>query len=173
MTRYLTDGFRLLCLMALPLALAAAAPASKKPVIGQPAPDAEFFMADGSQIKLSDLRGEVVVINFWATWCVPCRAELPLLDTYYRVQQKHGMRVIAATTEGSVSEKKLKPLFGLLEIKAVRRIKGPYAPINRAVPTNYIIDRAGVLRYAKPGAFKLETLNEVLVPLLREKAPAR
>lgn len=162
--------FKSLCLLALPLTLLGAAPAARTPKVGELAPDAEFFMVDGTSIKLSDLRGQVVVINFWATWCVPCRTELPLLDTYYRVQQKHGMRVIAATTEDSVSEKKLKPLFGLLQISPVRRLKGPYAPLG-GVPTNYIIDRAGVVRYAKAGAMKLDTLNEQLVPLLREKAP--
>jgi cytochrome c biogenesis protein CcmG/thiol:disulfide interchange protein DsbE len=168
MTRYL----KLLCLYAIPLALLGAAPGGGKPKIGEPAPDAEFFMTDGTRIQLSDLRGQVVVINFWATWCIPCRTELPLLDTYYRVQQKHGMRVIAVATEGSVSERKLKPLFGLLEIRSARRIKGSYAPIDHAVPTNYIIDRAGIVRYAKAGALKLDTLNSVLVPLLREKPPA-
>jgi len=171
--RYLSGFSKLLCLLALPLALGSAAPAlEKKPKIGELAPDAEFFFVDGSRIKLSELRGEVVVINFWATWCVPCRTELPLLDTYYRIQKKHGMRVIAATTESSVPMYKLKPLFGMLDIQSTKRIKGPYAPIGNAVPTNYIIDRAGVVRFAKAGAFTLETLNEQLVPLLKQERPA-
>ncbi|RYD67853.1 MAG: TlpA family protein disulfide reductase [Sphingomonadales bacterium] len=170
--RYLSGFSKLLCLLALPLALTSAAPApDKKPKIGQPAPEAEFFLVDGTRIKLSELRGEVVVINFWATWCVPCRTELPLLDTYYRLQKKHGMRVIAATTETSVPMYKLKPLFGMLEIQSTKKIKGPYAPIGNAVPTNYIIDRAGVVRFAKAGAFTLDTLNEEIVPLLKEQAP--
>jgi hypothetical protein len=79
--------------------------------------------------------------------------------------------VFAVTTEDSVSDRQLKPLFGLLAIQPVRRLKGPYEILG-AVPTNYVIDRAGKVRYAKAGAFDLDDLNEVLVPLLKEPAPA-
>ena len=59
-----------------------------------------------------------------------------------------------------------------MHIPPVRRVKGPYAPIEGAVPTNFVIDRAGNVRYAKAGAFDLDKLNEVLVPLLKEPVPA-
>ena len=140
------------------------------PKIGQPAPDAILYLVKGKPVRLSDLRGQVVVINFWATWCVPCRKELPTLDAYYRLQSQHGLQVYAATTEDSVPEIYLHKLFGALAITPVRHIKGPYDPLE-GVPTNYVIDRAGVLRYAKAGAFDLDALNELLVPLLREAPP--
>ena len=57
-----------------------------------------------------------------------------------------------------------------LAIPAVRRVKGPYAVMG-GVPTNYVIDRAGVVRYAKAGALDLDTLNTVLIPLLNEHPP--
>jgi thiol-disulfide isomerase/thioredoxin len=159
-----------LCALALACTLGAAPP-PPKPKVGQPAPPAEFTLVDGTKVSLADLRGQVVVINLWATWCVPCRTELPLLDTYYKLQKTHGLRVIAATTEGSVSLRQMRPLFGVLTIEPAQRIKGPYHEIDGAVPTNYIVDRAGVLRYAHAGAFTLDGLNEQLVPLLREPAP--
>lgn len=139
-------------------------------VVGEPAPDFEITLVDGSKVKLADLRGQVVVLNFWATWCVPCRAELPLLDAYYRVQAGHGLKVYAITTEGSVPLYQMKKLFAALRMIPAKGIKGPYRELG-AVPTNYVIDRAGRIRYAKPGAFDLDDLNATLVPLLKEQPP--
>jgi peroxiredoxin len=150
----------------------AASPPAASPLIGQPAPEFELTLVDGSKVRLSELRGQVVVLNFWATWCVPCRAELPLLDGYYRATSKHGLRVFAVTTENSLPLFRLKPLFATLSITPVRQIKGKYDLIGNAVPTNYIIDRRGVVRYAKAAALDLDDLNANLVPLLREAPPS-
>jgi cytochrome c biogenesis protein CcmG, thiol:disulfide interchange protein DsbE len=150
----------------------AATPASK--LIGKPAPAYELTLTDGTKVDSASLRGEVVVLNFWATWCVPCRKELPTLDTYYAIaaEKGWGLKVFAVATEDSVPEFKLKKLFAVLHLKPARRIKGEtYGPIDGAVPTNIVIDRAGVIRYAKAGAFDLDALNTILVPLLREPRP--
>ncbi|MDR6127514.1 cytochrome c biogenesis protein CcmG/thiol:disulfide interchange protein DsbE [Sphingomonas sp. SORGH_AS802] len=134
--------------------------------VGEPAPDAELTLVDGSTVRLADLKGQVVLLNFWATWCVPCRQELPLLDSYYRSAQKYGLRAYAVTTEGSVPIYRLKTLFAAMAIPSVKRMKGLSGEMP-AVPTNYIIDRAGIVRYAKAGAMDLDDLNRELVPLLK------
>ncbi len=152
------------------LAISAASYAAAAIKVGQPAPEATMIPINGAPIRLSQLRGQVVVLNYWATWCVPCRVELPMLDRYYRIQGKHGLKVFAVTTEDSLPASKLKPLFSALAISPVRKIRGPYSDF-RAVPTNIIIDRAGIVRYAKAGALELEDLNELLVPLLQQSAP--
>ena len=94
---------------------------------------------------------------------------MPLLDAYYRGQKDHGLRVFAITTEGSVPNYALKNLFAAMAITPIKGIKGPYADLH-AVPTNYVIDRKGVVRYAKAAAFDLDDLNREIVPLLKEPA---
>ncbi|MGJ3648861.1 TlpA family protein disulfide reductase [Sphingomonas sp. GlSt437] len=150
-------------------ALAAVSPAQAKIKVGEPAPDFELTLIDGSKVALHDLRGQVVVLNFWATWCAPCRAELPALDRYYQIQAEHGLKVFAIATEDSLPIFQLKKLFAVMHIPSARRIKGPYHALE-GVPTNYVIDRAGNLRYAKAAAFDLDDLNKVLLPLLNEPA---
>jgi thiol-disulfide isomerase/thioredoxin len=145
----------------------AASASVRTPPIDGPAPNFQVETADGQKLSLADFKGQVLVLNFWATWCGPCKQELPLLDAYYRAQHDHGLRVLAITTEDSLPMNRLKELGKAMAIPMVRRFKGDYGPL-KAVPTNYIIDRKGVLRYAKAAAFTLDDLNELLVPMLRE-----
>lgn len=143
---------------------------AKPPEVGAVAPDFELTLVDGTKTTLAELSGNVIVLNFWATWCVPCREELPLLDRYYAIQKNHGLKVFAITTENSVPLGKMKKLFAAMAMPSVRKLKGPYE-ILKGVPTNYVIDRSGRIRYAKAGAFTLDELNSVLVPLLKEPVP--
>jgi cytochrome c biogenesis protein CcmG, thiol:disulfide interchange protein DsbE len=141
--------------------------AAKIPAVGQAAPDFTVTTLDGKKLSLGDFKGQVLVINFWATWCGPCRQELPLLNSYFNLQAAEGLRILAVTTEDSAPLSQLKRLAAVVNFPMARQMRGPYEAI-RAVPTNYVIDRRGILRYAKAGAFDLDALNEILVPLLRE-----
>lgn len=152
-------------------AAAALAGASPQPKVGERAPPFELTLIDGSKVSSDQLHGHVVVLNFWATWCGPCKQELPLLDAYYEAQKGHGLKVFAIATEDSLQPFQLKKLFAVMHMQSARRIKGPYAAM-AGVPTNFIIDRAGRLRYAKANAFELGELNALLVPLLQEPVPA-
>jgi cytochrome c biogenesis protein CcmG/thiol:disulfide interchange protein DsbE len=156
--------------VALALAATVLVGAKATPRVGEIAPPFELTLIDGSKISSEQLRGQVVVLNFWATWCGPCKAELPLLDSYYNLQKSHGLKVYAIATEDSLPIYQMKKLFAMMHMQPARRIKGPYEPMT-GVPTNFIIDRAGRLRYAKANAFDLDDLNALLVPLLKEPAP--
>jgi len=157
-------------LVAAPVAMPVAA--GEKIVVGQPAPNFTLTLIDGTKITRDQLRGQVVVLNYWATWCGPCRQELPLLDGYYEAQKSHGLRVFAVATEDSVPAYFMKKLFAAMHMQPTRKIKGPYELVDNALPTNIIIGRDGRIRYARAGAFTLDSLNEVLVPLLKEPMPA-
>lgn len=141
-----------------------------RPRLNEVAPPFTLTLIDGSKIRSDDLRGQVVILNFWATWCVPCREELPLLDLYADKRKAAGLRVFAVATEDSLPVYRMKKLFAAMHMTPVRRISQPYDTME-GVPTNYVIDRAGRIRYAKATAFDLDTLNALLVPLLNEPAP--
>jgi peroxiredoxin len=156
-------------LVACLAALASANAVAKHPVVGEPAPDFQAQTLDGEKITLADFKGQVLVINFWATWCAACKKELPLLDSYYRIQEKSGLRVLAVSTEDSLQRRKLTAIAAALAIPMVRGFKGHYGPL-KDIPSNFIIDRAGFLRYEKAAALTLDEMNAVLLPLLREQA---
>jgi thiol-disulfide isomerase/thioredoxin len=142
------------------------------PMVGQIAPKFEVMTFDGRKLSLADLQGKVVVVNFWATWCGPCKVELPILDAYYRIQRKFGLEVVAVTTEDSIPLSQLRPLSKALAMPMAYHFRGRgYADV-KAVPTNYVIGRDGIIRYARAGAFDLDSLNDILVPLLNEPTPA-
>ncbi len=135
-------------------------------VVNGPAPDFHARTFDGKDVSMADYRGQVLIINFWATWCGPCKRELPLLDGVYRVATKknYGLKILAITTEDSLPMNELRPLAAKVSFDMARYFHGPYG-VMKGVPTNYIIDRNGILRYAKADAFDLDKLNEVLIPL--------
>ena len=145
--------------------------APREPPVDTAAPDFHVTTFDGSKFSLADFKGQVLVLNFWATWCTPCKKELPMLDAFYRLQKQAGLRVLAVTTDRSPPLSQLKPLAAALAIPVVRRFKGDYGPL-KGLPTNYVIDRDGIVRYAKAGAFTLDDIHAILEPLLREHVSA-
>jgi thiol-disulfide isomerase/thioredoxin len=159
-------------LMAYVLLIGAAAQAQEL-VINGPAPNFTARTFDGRDVSLADYKGQVLIINFWATWCAPCKKELPLLDGYYTEAEKrnYGLKIIAITTEDSIPINDLRPLAKQVSFDMARHFHGPYGVL-KGVPTNYIIDRNGILRYAKAAAFRLDDLNELLIPLLQQPASA-
>jgi cytochrome c biogenesis protein CcmG, thiol:disulfide interchange protein DsbE len=169
----MTNGFGVRALLLIVLAAPAARvhAGNALPEVGKPAPDFQVTTFDGTKLSLKDFKGQVIVLNFWATWCGPCKHELPLLDAYYRRQQQFGLKMFAVATQDSLTPRELMPVQKLVSFPMVRKFNGEYGKI-KALPTNVVIDRAGIVRYAQAGAFSLDELNRLLVPLLNEPAPA-
>jgi thiol-disulfide isomerase/thioredoxin len=137
---------RLAALAALIISLPAAAfnfaPTGPKPV-----PELTFFDAEGNEVRLADFQGEVVVLNLWATWCAPCRREMPSLDRLQAADGGDGLEVIALSLDrGDVA--KIREFFEELGISSLAIYHDPQARASRelgapGLPTTIVIDRAG------------------------------
>jgi peroxiredoxin len=143
------------------------------PKVGKPAPPFSLTTFDNEKITLAELAGDVIVLNFWATWCAPCRIELPMLDAYVRRHKGADLKLFAVATENSVPTSKLKPLASVLSFPLVKSISGGGYGDLGAVPTNFVIDRAGVVRYAKAQAFSADGFDALISPLLAAPAPGK
>lgn len=143
-------------------------PAGATPKPGVAAPEFSLTTLAKRKVKLSELRGQVVVINYWATWCGPCKAEMPMMHDYFRANRSRGLEMFGVTTEDSVPAYKLQKLASILSYPLAARISGGYGAIGNAVPSTYIIDRKGVLRVAKAGAFSQADFRKAVDPLLAE-----
>jgi hypothetical protein len=96
---------------------------------------------------------------------------LPLLEDYQRREHSAGLVILAVATEDSLTPFQLRPLAKILTLQMVKRFKGNYGQI-KYLPTNFVIDRKGILRFAESGGFTREGLEQVLGPLIAETADA-
>ncbi len=149
------------------LLLLGAAP-GKTPTPGFAAPAFTLTTFDKRKVTLAEMKGKVVVINYWATWCAPCKAEMPMMHDYYRLNRARGLEMFGVTTENSLPPGQLKKLAAALSYPLSNRMSRGYGAIDNAVPSTYIIDRKGVVRHAKKGAFTEREFKAALDPLLAE-----
>ena len=121
---------------------------------GGPAPDFTAKTIDGREITLSKLKGKVVVINFWATWCPPCRAEMPLFNRIYKEYMDKGFEIIAVSTDSSQRQvKKFIKEFGL-QFPIVMDNQNLASKYNvSGLPTSFLIDRDGNIIKVRLGEY--------------------
>jgi peroxiredoxin len=121
--------------------------------VSGPAPDFTLKSQDGSNIKLSELRGQVVMVNFWASWCGPCRQEMPLLEQLYQRYQPMGFTLLGVNVEedSSAANKVLKEIPVSFPILYDSRNSVSESYQVRAMPSTFLIDRDGNIRYLHKG----------------------
>jgi cytochrome c biogenesis protein CcmG/thiol:disulfide interchange protein DsbE len=141
--------------------------------VGAPAPPAALMTLDGQRIATPDLVGHVVILTFWATWCAPCRDELPLLSSYAVQHADAGLRVLGFSLDTSDNLKEVRQVAQALSfpVGLMANSSAPgYGRIWR-LPVNFTIDRAGRLvdngwKDKKP-AWTPERLEQIVTPLLQ------
>lgn len=134
------------------------------------APEVELKTADGQSFRLSELRGRVVVLNFWATWCIPCRAEIPELNAMQRDLGAKGLTIVGAswddTTDGIKDfQSDIKQEYTVLV--GGEDVQDKFGGIP-SLPTTFIIDRQGRIRQKIIGARDREGFEREIKPLLDE-----
>lgn len=115
---------------------------------GKKAPDFTLNDIYGKPVSLSGFKGKVVLLNFWGTWCYPCRAEMPSMDKLYSMYKDKGLVVIGVSTDRAVSDVKdyiiNNPLSFPVVVDYKLAVSRPLYKVNM-MPTTFLIDRRGVV----------------------------
>ena len=151
-------------------------PTDKSPVaeIGRAGPDFLLETPQGGTLRLSDLQGQPVLLNFWASWCGPCRAEMPELVAAYEQHRAQGLVIVGVNLQepdGRVLD--FADEFGMTfpividrdgELADAWRLGGPI----EGIPTSYFVDPTGVIRELFYGPMTEEALEERLATIMPE-----
>jgi peroxiredoxin len=126
-----------------------------RPTMGSPAPDFRLMDLHGKAVSLSDHRGKVVLLNFWATWCGPCKIEMPGMETLYRNMQSKGLVILAVSVDqqGAAVTRPFQEAMGL----SFPILHDPDYQVGltygaRTLPMTFAIDRQGIIRQQVFGA---------------------
>ncbi len=139
------------------------------------APDVQFTKLDGSALRLTQLRGQVVVLNFWATWCVPCRSEMPEFNAIQRDLGSRGLAVIGASvspldTPDVIRSFQQDVKQDYVIVRGPEEIGGQFGN-GPGLPVTHVLDRQGRIRQTFFGPQSRETFESVIKPLLDEGRP--
>ena len=140
------------------MTLAACRDASDGPArvaIGQPAPAYAAVSLAGDSVSLAGLRGKVVLLNVWATWCHPCRTEIPELREIQKRYEPRGLALVGVSVDAAGNDDGIRAFVKEFDMRYPvwldpdERVSARFLSIG--VPSTYLIDRQGVLRWRKTG----------------------
>ena len=129
-----------------------------------------FKDADGKKVSLSQFKGKVIVLDFWATWCVPCKAEIPGFIELQKKYGRQGLQIIGLSVDDSQSMAKkysdeMKMNYPILLADGKEDILRAYDPI-RSIPVSIIIDREGRIVSRHLGIASMDVFEKEIAPLL-------
>ena len=138
------------------------------------APTVELKTLDGKSFQLGELRGRVVLLNFWATWCIPCRSEIPELNHMHRDLEARGLSVVGVSTYDGADGvrnfwKDIKQDYQVL--LGDQSVESQFAV--SALPTTFILDREGRIRAKIIGERRRDSFEAAVKPLLEETTTAK
>ena len=139
------------------------APGSGQADVGRPAPEIVVDRVSGGSLALSSLHGKVVLLDVWASWCVPCKQELPMLDAIAGRLHRRGVEVVAVSVDQERENvDKFLAARGRWSLTVAHDPKGAIADTFQPekMPTSYVIDRQGIIRYVNSG-FAPEDAKEI------------
>ncbi len=142
--------------VAVALGLAACAPSEKaSPTLGAPTPAYGARTLGGDSVSLAGLRGRVVLLNFWATWCAPCRHETPFLETLYRERRSRGLEIVGVSMDAGDARGQVADFvreYGVsYSILVDPQMRGMDLYRVLGLPATFLVDREGVLRWMRIG----------------------
>lgn len=134
---------------------------------GQLAPDFVMKYGDGKKVKLSDLRGQPVMLNFWATWCAPCKAEMPEIVNAYEAQKDSGLVVLGVNAEETAQQASEFMQEYNMQFPVVLDSRGDLQQLYmvRGLPTSIFIDRDGKIAVRWAGLLNQDLLDEYLTEI--------
>ncbi len=138
----------------------------------KPAPNFELPDVNGKRVRLSDFKGKVIILDFWATWCPPCRAEIPGFIELYNKYKDKGVEIIGI----SLDEGGVKDVLPFMKEFGVNyhilignyKVTQDYGGI-RGIPTTFVIDKKGYIRAKYVGYRPKEVFKRDIIMLLNEK----
>jgi len=137
-----------------------------------PAPDFVLKDLQGKDLKLADYKGKVLVLNFWATWCPPCRAEIPDFVEAYAANKDKGLEILGVSVDRMTADRLLpfvsKAKINYPVVLADAKIVQDYEP-GDYIPTTIIIDKKGIVRRRHVGQMDKETLVQLFNQYNNEK----
>lgn len=141
----------------------------RNPLVGQPAPAFSLQTVDGQTISLADLHGRPVIVNFWASWCLPCRDEFPLLAAAYDRYASQGLQIVGVIhDDGPQTATDFATQYGATWPLVLDPGDATYEAYDGGVgvPISYYIDRDGVVRAVSygppPSGFLDQQISQIL-----------
>jgi cytochrome c biogenesis protein CcmG, thiol:disulfide interchange protein DsbE len=136
-----------------------------------PVPEVQLTDLNNQPVALADYQGQVILYNAWATWCPPCKEEMPTLEAYYQDYKQAGFVIVAIEDGQPVSEvaafaesyKLSFPVWPDLKYVATTAFK------TNSLPTSFVIDRSGTVRLTWTGAITRAALEKYVTPIISEQ----